>query len=149
MVFVSILTPFYASRLQENKEVHGVKAAQITTSWEETEKKEVVSKLYDTWNKAISKLASKDGTSFSINDFDLYYGLDIGKHFTKDLSNTEAQSFHMSLNEAKKEYQRGDYGYGILLSKDKSSAKVIWELVSGAVHIAQLSRYMDDKLGNL
>ncbi|MNC63486.1 hypothetical protein D3C75_1136090 [compost metagenome] len=45
----------------------------------------------------------------------------------------------MALDEAKKVYQPGDSQYGILLSNDEKTAKVIWERANGDIHVAELS----------
>lgn len=147
---LAALSPVYASQFQpittEKIEREGTR---MTTTWEQSEKKEVVEQLYASWHKGINRLSNKEAATFNKDDFKLYFGFDILQHYTQYLSNTEQQSFHMAVNQAKKSYQKGDKAYGILISSNEKSAKMIWERNTGATHVAELVKYTDEKLGPL
>ncbi|MDU0204898.1 hypothetical protein ACYEXS_35115 [Paenibacillus sp. MAH-36] len=110
----------------------------VTIPAEQQQKKEVVDRLYKSWENGIIKIEESEGEKFKRVDWDLIYGVDIDRHFTNQLSDVEAQSFFMALDEAKKAYKTGDSQYGILLSKDHKAARVVWERSSGGFHIADI-----------
>ncbi|MFB6364452.1 hypothetical protein ACFCP7_10360 [Paenibacillus elgii] len=107
--------------------------------WKETETKEVLDRVYAEWEKGKNKLAQRQFVA-NENEWKLYAGFDIGKDYTNQLSEVEAQSFHMSLFEAKKAYKAGDSAYGILINSDNSEAKVIWQRADGKLHVADLKK---------
>lgn len=144
------LSPVYASHFQFEKSENTVKEGKpIPTTWEESETKEVVDMLYASWHRGIDRLAAQEAASFNKNDFTLYFGFDIQKQYTHRLSNTEHQSFHMTVNEAKKSYEKGDKAYGILLSSDERNAIIIWERNTGITHVAKMEKYVGDVRGPL
>ncbi|MDQ0874310.1 hypothetical protein QFZ77_002969 [Paenibacillus sp. V4I3] len=129
------LTPAFAtSTPKENATTIKV----VTVPAEQQQKKEVVDRLYKSWENGIIKIEESKGEKFKKDDWDLIYGVDIDRHFTNQLSDVEAQSFFMALNEAKKAYKTGDSQYGILLSKDHKAARVVWERSNGSFHIADI-----------
>ncbi|WP_088830749.1 hypothetical protein [Paenibacillus tyrfis] len=107
--------------------------------WKETETKEVLDRVYAEWEKGKQKLTQKQLVA-NDNEWKLYAGFDIGKDYTNQLSEVEAQSFQMSLFEAKKAYKPGDSAYGILINNNNSEAKVIWQRADGKLHVADLKK---------
>ncbi|MBP1990490.1 hypothetical protein [Paenibacillus eucommiae] len=116
----------------------------VTIPFEQKQKKEIVDRLYKSWAKGIDTIKKFQGDEFKENEWKLVYGFDIDFHFTNNLSTTEAQSFFMALDEAKKAYKKGDFQYGILLNKDLNSAKIIWERTDGSIHVAELSKASEE-----
>ncbi|KZE72640.1 hypothetical protein AV654_33275 [Paenibacillus elgii] len=114
--------------------------------WKETEAKEVLDRVYAEWEKGKQKLTQKQLLA-NENEWKLYAGFDIGKDYTDQLSKVEAQSFHISLCEAKKAYKPGDSAYGIFINNKNSEAKVIWQRADGKLHVADLKK--DDQKTSL
>ncbi|MDD9266162.1 hypothetical protein ACFPES_03855 [Paenibacillus sp. GCM10023248] len=129
------LTPVFAESNVNPERVSKV----VTVPAEQQQKKEVVDRLKKSWAKGIAKIEQSKGQTFKKEEWDLIYGVDVDFHFTNNLSATEAQSFFMALDLAKKEYKAGDSQYGILLNKDHKSARIIWERANGGFHIADIS----------
>ncbi|RKN59992.1 hypothetical protein [Paenibacillus ginsengarvi] len=147
---LAALSPVYASQFQPDTSGRIISEAKLlTTTWEESEDKEVVEMLYSSWYRGIDRLSNTKAATFSKDDFKLYFGFDIQRLYSHKLSNNEHQSFHMALKKAQESYQKGDKAYGILISSDERSAKIIWERNTGATHVGELVKYTDEKLGPL